>query len=91
MPRFVWVCELYKVDAYLNPKNDAIEAFGEIVLDTTSAPTKKNAGRAIILFHYPGIFAKRDPEDIQEGFNKMVVIDNDGPFPGFSNTLTKII
>lgn len=91
MPRFVWVCELYKVDEYLKETNDTIEAFGEIVLDTTSVPTLKNAGDSIIFAHYPGRIATRFPEDNQAGFNKMIPIDDDKPFPGFSNTLTKII
>lgn len=91
MPRFVWVCELYKVDEYLKETNDTIEAFGEIVLDTTSVPTLKNAGDSIIFAHYPGRIATRFPEDNQAGFNEMIPIDDDKPFPGFSNTLTKII
>ena len=88
MPRFVWVCELYKVGEYLK---DTIEAFGEIVLDTTSVPTLENAGNSIIFVHYPGRIAARFPEDNQVGFNKMIQIDDDKTFPGFSNTLTKII
>lgn len=88
MPRFVWVCELYKVGEYLK---DTIEAFGEIVLDTTSVPTLENAGKSIIFVHYPGRIAARFPEDNQVGFNKMIQIDDDKTFPGFSNTLTKII
>ena len=91
MPRFVWVCELYKVNEYVNPQKDTIEAFGEIVLDTTSVPTKENAAKSIILVHYPGKIASRFPDDTQVGFEEVGIIDNDKPFPGFKNTLTEII
>ena len=96
MPRFVWVCELYKTEEYLDLKKvekttDTIEAFGEVVLDTTSVPTKENAGSAIIFCHYPGRIATRYPEDTQLGFSKMIEIDDDKSFPGFGNNLTKII
>ena len=95
MPRFVWVCELYKVDEYLGrnkkKETDPIRAFGEIILDTTSVPTKKYSPKAIILAHYPGLIATLCPEDIQVGFDEMLQFKDDEPFPGFSNNLSKII
>ena len=87
MPRFVWVCELYRVNDYLKPQGDVIKAFGEIVLDTTSVPTDENPSKSIIFIHYPGKFTTRFPEN-NDNWGE---IDNDNTFPGFSNTLTKII
>ena len=95
MPRFVWVCELYKVNEYLGRKKgntaDTIKAFGEIILDTTSVPTKDYSPKAIILVHYPRKIATLYPEDIQVGFDEMLEFEDDEPFPGFGNNLSKII
>lgn len=94
MPRFVWVCELYKVKEYLNHKGtttDSLKAFGEIILDTTYVPTEEYSPKSLILVHYIGCVAALYPEDIQMGFDKRLLIDNDEPFPGFGNNLAKII
>ena len=32
MPRFIWVCELFRLEDY-----DNLQAFGEVVVDATSA------------------------------------------------------
>ena len=95
MPRFVWVCELYKVNEYLDPKGetttDSLKAFGEIILDTTYVPTMEYSLKALILVHYIGVAAALFPEDIQMGFERRFLFDNDEPFPGFGNNLAKII
>ena len=93
MPRFIWVCELYKVKDYLNQvedSTDVIKAFAEIVLDTTTVPTKENPSKCLILAHYPGKIAARLPEEAHMGFDEMGRVENDMPFPGFRNNLTKI-
>ena len=94
MPRFVWVCELYKVEEYLGlnkkKKTDPINAFGEIVLDTTSVPTKEYSPKAIVLAHYPRMIAAPLPGDIQVGFDEILKFKRDKPFPSFGNNLSKI-
>ena len=94
MPRFVWVCELYKFDEYFDLAGgkikDTVKAFGEIVLDTTAVPTKEYSPKAIVLAHYPGYLLTLFPEDTYTGFNEMFEIDNDEPFPGFKNNLAEI-
>lgn len=47
MPRFIWICELYRIQDY----EDHLSAFGEIVLDATSAPNRGH--RSLILMHCP--------------------------------------
>ncbi len=94
MPRFVWVCELYKVNEYLNQNEDngsnTIKAFAEIVIDSTTIPTAEFPTKGLLLVHYPGIVASRLPEDVYMGFEEMLEINNDAPFPGFRNNLTMI-
>ena len=47
--------------------------------------------KALILVHYIGVAAALFPEDIQMGFERRFLFDNDEPFPGFGNNLAKII
>lgn len=83
MPRFVWVCELYRVSDY-----DNLGAFGEIVIDATSAPSRSY--RSLILVHYPGMIGVRYPEQTESIFDDVIEVDNDGLFPGFGKNLQKI-
>ena len=85
MPRFVWVCELYRVCDYAS-----LQAFGEIVLDATSAPIRGQGHRSLILMYYPGVICYRFPEQPEVDFDRMVELDNDGLFPGFSDNLDYI-
>lgn len=68
MPQFVWVCEIYTLEGYERKK-----AFGEMVLDGTSA--SKKGIRNIILLNYPtGLYA-RNPDQPEKEIddNKYIV------------------
>ena len=56
MPRFVWVCEIYTKDSYMNN-----QVVGEIVMDATSS--RQDEARSIILFHYPFFLVYRNPSE----------------------------
>ena len=68
MPQFVWICEMYTQDGYERKK-----AFGEMVLDGTSA--SKKGIRNIILLNYPnGLYARNpDQEETEIDKNKYTV------------------
>lgn len=83
MPRFIWVCELYRVGDY-----DKLMAFGEIVIDATSAPNRSH--QSLILMHYPKRVAYREPNQTEAGFGKMAKIRKDNLFPGYRRNLDKI-
>lgn len=83
MPRFVWVCELYRQDDY----ND-LNAFGEIVIDATSSKTQ--GLRSLIMMHYPGKIIVRYPQQTESEFDEIVGVEDDTLFPGFRNNLTQI-
>lgn len=85
MPRFVWVCEIYRESDY-----DALNAFAEIVIDATSVPGRGHNTRSLILMHYPHVLGIRFPEQAEAEFHKMLEIDEDGLFPGFRKNLRKI-
>lgn len=85
MPRFVWVCELYRVENY-----DELKAFGEIVIDATSAFGRGHSASSLILMHYPNVIGIRYPEQINPEFDEMVELENDGLFEGYRNNLYKI-
>lgn len=84
MPRFVWVCELYRIDDY-----DDFLAFGEVVIDATSAPNRGH--RSLILMHYPKLVAYRNPDQTEVGFDEMAELMNDDLFPGYRENLDKIV
>lgn len=68
MPRFVWICELYRLDDY-----KVLQSFGEIIIDATSA---YNSGvRGIIMIRYFNNFLIRAPEQSNLEFD--VVKSND--------------
>lgn len=85
MPRFVWVCEIYRESDY-----DALNAFAEIVIDATSVPGRGHNTRSLILMHYPHVLGIRFPEQAEAEFNEMLELDEDGLFPGFRKNLRKI-
>ena len=70
MPQFVWICEMYTIEGY-----DKHKAFGEMVLDGTSA--SKKGIRNIILLNYPiGLYARNpDQSETEIDKNKFQVKD----------------
>lgn len=84
MPRFIWVCELYRIDDY-----DKLLAFGEVVIDATSAPNRGH--RSLILMHYPKMIAYRNPDQTEVGFDEMAELMKDDLFPGYRENLDKIV
>ena len=85
MPRFVWVCEIYRESDY-----QELRAFGEIVLDATAAPGRGPSSRSLILMHYPGRLALRTPEQGDAEFDSMIEFRDDGLFAGYQKNLTAI-
>ena len=85
MPRFVWVCEIYRESDY-----NALNAFAEIVIDATSVPGRGHNTRSLILMHYPHVLGIRFPEQVEAEFNEMLELEEDGLFPGFRKNLRKI-
>lgn len=83
MPRFIWVCELYRMDDYEN-----LLSFGEIVIDATSSPNRGH--RSLILMHYPKTIAYRNPNQTEVGFDEMAELMADDLFPGYRENLDKI-
>ena len=63
MPRFIWVCEMYTEEGYA--KN---EAFGEVVLDGTSA-SKKGISN-VILLNYPSGLYSRNPDQTEHDIDE---------------------
>ncbi len=84
MPRFIWVCELYKTEDFITGKG----AFGEIVLDATSAPNRSY--RSIIMLHYPGIVAYRDTQELEAKFTETFLINDDDLLVPYAENLKKI-
>lgn len=79
MPRFIWVCELYREKDY-----DEKMAFGEIIMDATSVTKPGRTINNLILMHYPGKLAFRFPEQKQEGFDKYIKLEeNNKLFKGY--------
>lgn len=83
MPRFIWVCELYRLEDY-----DNLLAFGEIVIDATSAPNRGH--RSLILVHYPEVIAYRQPDQTEVGFDCMAELEDDALFSGYQKNLFPI-
>lgn len=84
MPRFVWVCELYRMDDY-----KSLSAFGEVVIDATSAPNRGH--RSLIMMHYPKVIAYRHPDQAEVGFDYMAELEEDTLFPGYQKNLIPIV
>lgn len=92
MPRFVWICELYRLKDY-----DRNKAFGEVVIDATS--TRNRGQRSLILMHYPGVMVVRYPDQTGNEFGEEVKLQDEledrgidtGLFNGFTRNLEKFI
>ncbi len=85
MPRFVWICELYRVGDY-----EQLKAFGEIVIDATAAPGRGRSACSLILMHYPNVIGIRYPEQTEPEFDEMIELDRDGLFDGYRRNLHRI-
>ncbi len=85
MPRFVWVCELYREREY-----EKLKAFGEIVIDATSAFGRGNSACSLILMHYPKVIGIRYPEQTNPEIDEMVELEDDELFDGYQRNLCKI-
>lgn len=85
MPRFVWVCEVYRERDYDGSPNSM--AFGEIVIDATSTSGAVNCTRSLIIMHYPHVLGLRFPEQSEAEIDQMIELDNDDLFPAFSKNL----
>ena len=91
MPRFVWVCELYRVNDYCTSLNTStLNAFGEIVIDATSAPSRGHSYRSLILMHYPNVIGLRFPDQAEPEFRHMINLKKDNLFPGYRKNLEEI-
>lgn len=84
MPRFVWVCELYRRQDYFA---DRPQAFGEIVIDATSGANRGR--RCLIMAHYPKVILVRNPQQAESGFDEIVKLKSDALFPGYAQNLDK--
>lgn len=86
LPQFIWVCELYTLDGY---KNDINKAFGEIIIDATTAT--KNGIQGVISLNYPSGINFRLPNDqMSQLDNNFYTYDNWKEFDGYSRNLNKI-
>lgn len=81
----VWVCELYRVENY-----EDLKAFGEIVIDATSAFGRWHSVCSLILMHYPNVIGIRYPEQTNPEFDEMIELEDDGLFEGYRKNLQKI-
>lgn len=83
LPRFIWVCELYTSDGY-----EKEEAFGEILVDATSASNRGH--RSLLMMHYPDVIALRNPDDKNVGFEFQYELPEVHTFKGYRKNLSKI-
>ncbi len=83
MPRFVWVCELYRACDY-----EKLQAFGEIIIDATSAHNK--GARNLIIMNYINKIVVRTPEQINLDLNKMIETHGEKLFCGYRHNLDKV-
>lgn len=88
MPRFVWVCEIYRECDYDDVTNAM--AFGEIVIDATSASGAIGNPRSLIIMHYPHVLGLRFPDETGSELDQMIELDEDDLFPAFSKNLDVI-
>ena len=86
MPRFVWVCELYKEDEYFN-SNDEKKAFCEYIIDATSAPSR--GPKSLILMRFPEYLAFRLPFQNDINMSQWLGLQTDPRFIGYSKNLLK--
>lgn len=85
MPRFIWVCELFRLKDY-----DNLQAFGEVVVDATSAMRSGANNRSLIMMRYPNIITFREPEQSGTLFEQQFEIDEGNLFEGYRDNLEQI-
>lgn len=72
LPRFVWLCELYRLDDYLGNTDMTSRSykrpFGEILIDATSSSTRKEM--SILWMRYPGKVVFKEPQKPTANFPK---------------------
>ena len=89
LPRFVWVCELYRNSDYEKEKP---EAFGEILIDATSASNR--GPRSLLMMHYPNVIAIRTPDyksnGEYHGLEKEHRLPDVNTFPAYRRNLSLI-
>lgn len=85
MPRFIWVCELFRLEDY-----DNLQAFGEVVVDATSAMRSGANNRSLIMMRYPNIITFREPEQSGTLFEQQFEIDEGILFEGYRDNLDQI-
>lgn len=85
-PRFVWVCELYTKESFVEKEPKAI---GEIVVDATARRIGSMGGLdSIILTHYPHYITYRNPDSSLVKLEKNEKkLDTWSPFPQFHGNL----
>ena len=86
MPRFVWVCELYRMGDY-----DNFNAFADIVIDATSVANGGHSHNSLILMHYQNKIFVRFPDQPGKEMDEMFKIEDDSLFPGYTGNLTEIL
>lgn len=89
LPRFIWVAELYRVSDYETENPKEAVAFGEIILDATSAT--KNDIKSVIMLNYPDAVSIRGPDDSIDALNRYVDGLSLKPFRKFTGNLQEII
>lgn len=85
MPRFIWVCELFRLVDYGN-----LQAFGEVVVDATSAMRSGANNRSLIMMRYPNIITFREPEQSGTLFEQQFEINEGNLFEGYRDNLEEI-
>lgn len=85
MPRFVWICELYREKEYFS---DQPRAFGEVVIDATSVANRGQ--RSLIMMHYPNVIVVRYPQQTESCFDEEIRLKDDDLFPGYARNLDVI-
>ena len=87
LPRFVWIAELFAARDFEAPSG---KAFGEIVLDATSAT--KNDIKSVIMLNYPNTVSVRWPNSTIRALNKGYKYPTFAlkPFPRFTGNLSII-
>lgn len=72
LPRFVWLCELYRLDDYLGKNNSGSisykRPFGEILIDATSSSMRKEL--SILWMRYPRKIVFKEPQEPSANFPK---------------------
>ncbi|MDO5148812.1 MAG: hypothetical protein Q4D76_05400 [Oscillospiraceae bacterium] len=86
MPRFIWVCELYREEEYFN-NNESKMAFSEYIIDATSAPSR--GPKSLILMKFPKYLTYRLPDQNDIEMSEWREIETDQKFIGYSGNLLK--